>query len=932
MNLKLIHKNIYTTLLVLAVLLFAAAGASGAAMYDSIRGLALSQGLSDLLVNVIYKDSRGYVWFGTEKAIDRFDGNAIVSYAIPGDSRQSRRVKSIKENESGALYVGTAQGLYYLKAGADGFVQIAPKDISFSVNDIEPNGRGQIYLATRHGLFILDEKSGKTEHRLLVNDSMSEENEILALDLDEEEGLWIVTPHKIWLMSFRNNDINEYLLPTSAHATRVAEMKDMLFVGTEGAGVIPFDKRSRGFGETISLGNGLITSLSSTPNGNFAASTDGEGIFVYSPERHEVIRHLTTKDGLRSNAVYSTMVDPNGLLWVGYYQSGVDYSPLTQRIVTPYAPSGIPDLAGTLVRALAVDGDVWAVGTHDGLYIADQKTGAARRFDKEQLGSNQIFSIKALNGKFYVGTYHGGIHLIDPSTMTLRRFGPAALNDETVFIIETDPEGNLWVGTSAGVYRFDGARESDAKIYSSATSQLPEGNVYEIFFDSTGRGWFCTENGLALWNGSQLRATGFPAGFINKMKIRVVYESPSHTLYFAPDRGRIWKSDLALSQFSQLTLHDESRFTMATAITEDKDGHLWIGTDKGLVGISGKDQYVIINNVGGVVNPTYTLSEPYVDEAGNIWLGSATGLHKIDAQQARAAFRRGANRIEISNLKSNNRSIIGRLEAPKNQPLRISLSASEPDLAISVTDFGFRPPEYFEAEYMCEGIDSDWRTIDGTQDIRYFDIQPGDYTLKVREPGNPLSEVSIAIHKSGGFNWALFSLVIVIIGVVVTAWLGAMLVVRRRKESRQANADAGDSATSSQADDDKKDRPYRTTSLSDEECKRLLRKLETLMKEDKPYTNPDLKSVELARMIGTTSHSLSFLFNQYLRTSYYDYVNKYRVDEFKRLVADTDTSKYTLSAMAERCGFSSRATFFRHFKAHTGLTPAEYLKGLENAK
>lgn len=99
------------------------------------------------------------------------------------------------------------------------------------------------------------------------------------------------------------------------------------------------------------------------------------------------------------------------------------------------------------------------------------------------------------------------------------------------------------------------------------------------------------------------------------------------------------------------------------------------------------------------------------------------------------------------------------------------------------------------------------------------------------------------------------------------------------------------------------------------------------MKTQRPYTNPELKSADLAAMAGSTGHALSFLFNQYMKKSYYDYVNEYRVAEFKRLVAEGDTAKYTLSAMAAMCGFSSRASFFRHFKNITGVTPAEYMKG-----
>ena len=61
----------------------------------------------------------------------------------------------------------------------------------------------------------------------------------------------------------------------------------------------------------------------------------------------------------------------------------------------------------------------------------------------------------------------------------------------------------------------------------------------------------------------------------------------------------------------------------------------------------------------------------------------------------------------------------------------------------------------------------------------------------------------------------------------------------------------------------------------------------------------------------------------------YDYVNEYRVAEFKRLVGELDTSRYTLTAMSQMCGFSSRASFFRHFKNLTGITPADYLKSLK---
>lgn len=107
---------------------------------------------------------------------------------------------------------------------------------------------------------------------------------------------------------------------------------------------------------------------------------------------------------------------------------------------------------------------------------------------------------------------------------------------------------------------------------------------------------------------------------------------------------------------------------------------------------------------------------------------------------------------------------------------------------------------------------------------------------------------------------------------------------------------------------------YKTNKVSIEECKRLVEKLEIIMHKEKPYTNPNLKIADLAVSIGTSSHTLSYLFNQYLNRNYYDYINDYRIAEFKRLVEKDEYAKYTLSALAELCGFSSRASFFRYFK------------------
>ena len=95
------------------------------------------------------------------------------------------------------------------------------------------------------------------------------------------------------------------------------------------------------------------------------------------------------------------------------------------------------------------------------------------------------------------------------------------------------------------------------------------------------------------------------------------------------------------------------------------------------------------------------------------------------------------------------------------------------------------------------------------------------------------------------------------------------------------------------------------------------------------FRQPDLKINDLAEKLGISSNLLSYYFNQYLNSNYYRFLNSYRIKYFKKLVAEGNSKTYTLTAISRMCGFSSRTSFFRHFKAAEGTTPSDYIKNLE---
>ena len=118
--------------------------------------------------------------------------------------------------------------------------------------------------------------------------------------------------------------------------------------------------------------------------------------------------------------------------------------------------------------------------------------------------------------------------------------------------------------------------------------------------------------------------------------------------------------------------------------------------------------------------------------------------------------------------------------------------------------------------------------------------------------------------------------------------------------------------------------------MKGEELFLLKEKLETIMLEEKLYRNPGLTLSELAQKIGTNRHSLSKVINDGLGMNFNDFVNSYRVSEFKILALDENYKNHTLLAIAYIVGFNSKSAFNRSFKKLEQCTPREFLKREEN--
>ena len=896
--------------------------------------LTTGEGLSDLVVNKIYKDSQGYVWLGTGQGLDRFDGVRIKSVPIPGENLNHKRVKALTDAQ-GDLYMGNADGLFLLDRSSMKLERIKTDKIKGEVNALAAID-GMVYIGAQSGLYMLDRRSGKLKQYLLASDAMSSGNNVTAMTVAPDSTLWLSTADALHRFDPLRGTFDTYEEAEQLYSiTNIVMKGDTLYAGTYGNGIGVFDIRSRRIVSTLTAGNCIITSLAVDALGRLLAATDGEGVLVYSTDSGRIVEHLrydnSAHGALRSNSVYSLYVDDLGLLWIGYYQDGADYTPNRKEIFEVYNYPGFIDTRDHAVRALAIKGPRKAIGTREGLYYIDEATGRKAQFTTPQIRSNIIFSIKEIGPLYYIGTYNGGMYVFDPATLLLSDFagGKAPFVNGSVFCIEEAPNGEMWVGTSKGLFRFRAGKE--VAHYTHTNSQLPAGNVYEIFFDSTGRGWVCAEKGIAVWNGQELRADGFPQGFANHEKVRDIMEDREGMLYFVPDRGDVFRANLELTKFDSLEGVWPVGNRAMTFLIEDREGMLWMGSEAGLARYDKKQSMSYFSGSNGLPSKGFTFCQPVIDENGDLWMGNTRGLVKLDFGKFKElpALRRLPL---ITDLESNGRSVMERVKAGR-QAFGITLADGESNIAVSYANPDYIDPADFVVEYYLEGFEEGWNLNSGKGQIRYFNLPAGNYRLHLRQGGDPTSETILDLRVRGGLDSMMAMLIAL---VVALGGIAVYFYIKHRRNQQLIAAHAAkereELLLARQALEAEKQKRYQTTRLSDEECKRIFKRLESVMKNDRPWTNTDLKSGDLAKMAGTSPHALSFLFNQWLNKSYYDYVNEYRVDAFKRLVAEGGAGKYTLTAMSQMCGFSSRASFFRHFKAATGVTPAEWVDRLAEGK
>ena len=334
---------IYIYLLLLTSLCCLQAGA----VSSEIRSLSVSDGLPDLVINTIYKDSKGYVWMGTNTSVERFDGIRLEHYMVEGSNENLKRVFALVEMPGNELWVGTGMGLFRLADDAEKLERLAPEMITSGVHAFCKLG-DVLYVGTEKGLYVY--KGGVFEHVLVDKNIFSRANFVTGMVEGENGILWLSTMGGLKSLRLSDQSITSFSDKLAKNGQNlsfynITRIGSKIFMGTMTSGLVLFDTASKHFSRYLDVGCGVISALSGDGKDLLYVGTDGNGVHFISVSRQRVIRtfrHDREADSqIRSNSVYSVLVDRDGLLWIGFYQLGVDYTLFQSDLFSTYQYGGV---------------------------------------------------------------------------------------------------------------------------------------------------------------------------------------------------------------------------------------------------------------------------------------------------------------------------------------------------------------------------------------------------------------------------------------------------------------------------------------------------------------------------------------------------------------------------------------------------------------
>ncbi len=717
------------------------------------------------MLNTIYQDADGFMYFGTAAGLHRFDGYHLTSFTNHVNDSISlidNYVQDIQSFPDGRLLVRAGEqyclfdpktdkfdtnisavlkkygiekypdiittdgdDIWFHIAG-DGIYRYSPKKGVQKVNGLDKllkdrevtdlivqSDHKEAFAVTDHGEVALINAGAMSLKSVAKTPDSGAPELVYTLFADRDGILWVFAQSGLfaydqaadkWIDNFSSTK-----WPMEIPNAITQDHKGRIWIGYNHDGIAVLNKNGKiefvrnVENDSRTLPANSVNALFEDKAGTMWIGTLKKGISIFNESSYKFDFHKFPD----ANCIMSSS---DGRLWIGTDTNGLFLTDRNFNVIWAY---GDGDKSDAVVCLLETDDGTIYAGTYAGGIMRIRNGVLSKLTKKDGLASDNVWAMRKYgDDKLLLATLGGGLQIMDPANLSFQTFNTdnSGLKSRFTSSLADDGNGLVYVGTSDGVAIFDKKSQTISMLSDKLKEQvLSNPNINQVFVDSRGLLWIATRNGLNIYN---------------------------------PVKGKLMEIDI----------NSLSGQNFILGITEDRNHSMWISAGGTLTNILVNPQsegdfpqftFHNYNSSDGLQGCEFNQRSFCMLPNGEMLVGGLYGINSFKPE--RILFNTFIPDVMFTGLQLFNRDVkIGEkydghvtLPAPLNTLSELTLDYSQNDFSIYVATDDYVLPGKTVFSYRLEGFNNEWTDLPaGMHHISYTNLSPGTYRLFVKATNN----------------------------------------------------------------------------------------------------------------------------------------------------------------------------------------------------
>ncbi|NDP21550.1 MAG: response regulator [Paludibacter sp.] len=723
------------------------------------------------------RDSKGFMWFATRTAIDRYDGEFFSHYNFEGMS-DPYKIRGVVSDKQGKIYAFTDKYVYSYDEGADAFIRINTLKVKTeSIITIHFDNSNALWIGTSASIFYSSNNKNWQQF------NFSENKSVFCFCDGNDNEMWIGTNSAL-LLAVKKSDNSFRVLKKVEQTSNLRSMyynveSNELWIGTFGDGlfVMKINDLKNLTPISILATNSPVRSISKVSKNEIWIATDGSGIFAFNTINFNVLANYNQNNPnpyfIETNSIYH-ILSYNSLVWVCTYTSGIincQY-PVSNYQFISHQRDNVKSIVNSHVNAILEDsnGNIW-YGTNSGIskYIPSKDEWIHLLAKNTKGESTVILSLCEDNsGKIWAGGYATNLFCINNKThaVTPITFDSLARKNY-IYSIITDSNNNLWLAGSI----------TKLTCLSPDLKQKKQYNINEInklYAYNADTILVAAATGLYIVNQrtDKIRFVNFSLSrhhnkqlktFLNSLYVDQRYPQ---WIWIGTDGGGLYRFNIHCNEVQIYSNENGLSSNYVYGIQQDNQNRFWISTENGLNCLRQTNGQLHSNiEIEGLPGNTFNFLAYEKCRSGRMIWGTPNGVLSIVPEDFRnsdlSSIQLKFTAFNLFYEKVTTQTPETPLKTPIDETTEIELSNSQRSFSFNFLDINnFSHAQTFYS-WRLKGFEKDWSKPSTNHSAVYTNVPSGNFVFELRafKHGNKnftARTVQIVIHPPFWATWYAF--------------------------------------------------------------------------------------------------------------------------------------------------------------------------------